>query len=160
MSSGVAIRALGAGLGLLFLVGSGPAHAGVKFTNFIECANPATVPNDVLATIEDDGSFGFGDLSEKVCSSIVKKGVSLCKGQVKLAGKCNSKTLSALNDILLKQCAQLTDSVDRADCKDGVKADVSGAKDANKTNQDTGIALCEAGIANQLAFDCQNGLPK
>ena len=156
MSSRVAIRALSAGLGLLFLAGS--ARAGVLFTNFNECANPATVPNDVLATIEDDGSFGFGTLSEKVCNSIVKKGVSLCKAQVKLAQKCNDKTLNSLNETLLKQCAQLTDSTDRADCKAGVKADVSGAKADNKTNRDTGVALCEGGIADQLALDCANGI--
>ena len=157
MSSRVAIRALGAGLGLLLL--AGPARAGLSFTNFIECANPLAVPNDVLGTLENDGSFGFGSLSEKVCKSIVKKGVSLCKSQVKLAVKCNAKTLNSLNSILLKQCAQLTDAADRSDCKVGVKDDVSSVKAANKSNQGTALSLCEMDFADQLASDCANGIP-
>ncbi len=157
MRSCVAIRALGAGLGVLFLVGS--AKAGVGFTNFDECLDPAAVPTAVMGTILADGAFGFGTLSEKVCNGIVKKDVSLCKSQVKLARKCNDKTLNSLNDTLLKQCAQLTDATDRADCKDGVKADVKGAKDDNKTNRDTGVTDCETGFADNLLDNCINGVP-
>ena len=157
MSSRLVIRALGAGLVLLFLVGS--ARAGELFSSFSECDDPSAVPTTVLGTIEFYSSFGFGDLSAKVCDSIVKKGVSLCKAQVKLAAKCNDKTVSSLNDILLKQCAELPDATDRANCKAGVKEDVAGVKADTKTNRDTGIAACEGAIADTLAADCANGVP-
>lgn len=156
MSSRLAIRALGTGLGLLFLAGS--ARAGVSFTSFAECEDPSTVSNVVLGTILDDGSVGFGTLSAKVCNSIVKKGVGLCKGQVKLAAKCNDKTLASLNDILLKQCDQLGNATQRSDCKTGVKGEVKSVKDDNKANKELGLSSCDTTFSTNLADACENGV--
>lgn len=157
MSSSVAIRALGAGLGLLLLAGS--ARAGESFPGFDECQNPAAVPGLVLGSIRQYGSFLFGELPEKTCNSIVKKGVSLCKAQVKAAAKCEDKTANALQSILLKQCATAPTSELRSECKTGVKQEVSAAKDDMKTEKATGLADCEGSIANDIAQDCANGLP-
>jgi len=157
MASRVAIRVLGAGLGLMLLVGS--ARAGVSFTAD-ECSFPSMVPDQVMNTILSEGSFDFGDLSQKTCNSIVKRGVSLCKAQVKLATKCNLNALDGVVDIVLKQCEQLANSMDRADCKDSTKLERSQVKDAYKANQTLGLADCEGSFALDLADDCQNGVPK
>ena len=113
-----------------------------------------------MGTILDDGAFGFGTLSEKVCNGIVKKGVSLCKSQVKLARKCNDKTLSSLNDTMLKQCAQLTDPADRADCKDGVKGDVKSAKDDNKPTGTPASRAANRASPTACWTACLSGIPK
>lgn len=158
MSSNTAIRALSVGLGLVLLAGS--ARAGDGFTNFEECESPTSVPGQVLGTILDDGSLGFGELSEKVCNSITNSGVSLCKTQVKAAAKCNEKTNKALYDIIVKQCKQLDNDDLRSACKSAAKNDLDFVKTANKDNQTFGLNDCESGIEASLLDACLNGVLK
>ena len=124
------------------------------FPGFAECVNPAAVPDLVLGSILEFGSLGFGELSEKVCNSIVDKGVSLCKSQVKTAAKCEDKSASKIQDILLKQCAQLSESSDRSECKAGVKGEVDAVKDEMNADKETGIASCEGSVADAIASAC------
>jgi hypothetical protein len=153
MSSRVAIRVLGAGLGVLVLVGS--ARAGIAFP---ECNTPQAVPDDVLAGILSNGSFDFGNLSAKTCNSIVNKGVSVCKAQVKLAANCNEKALAGTVDIVLKQCDQLANSMDRSDCKAGTKSEQSSIKDSIKASQSLGLTECEGTFELSLSDACTNGV--
>lgn len=155
MSSRVAIRVLGTALGVFFLVSS--ARAGIGFTNFEECADPSTVWDTVLGTIFDDGSLLFGNLDTNVCTSITKKGVSLCKSQTKLAQKCNDKTFDTLSSILQKQCAQAEDPEERSACKTGIKQEVKAGKDDNKANRESGIGACETVFADDLQQACELG---
>ena len=154
MSSRVVIRVLAAGLGVLFLVGS--ARAGISLP---ECNTPDSVPDDVLNGLLSNASVQFGSLSAKTCNSIVKKGVSLCKAQVKLAADCRNKSLAGTADIVLKQCDQLANSMDRSDCKQATKSEQKLLKDGIKANEDLGVTDCEGSFELSLANACQNGVP-
>ena len=154
MSLRVSTRALCAGLGLLLV--SGSARAG--FSNFNECFNPLTIPVTVYNTIVNQ-SFQFGALSQKVCNSITKKGVALCKSQVKLASKCNDKTAKSDYVIQVKQCNQIADSGDRTACKTGSKGDLDFIKSTNKSNESDAVAECRGEFEAALQDACMNGVP-
>ena len=155
MCSRVAIRVLGAGLGVLFLVGSARAGA---FTNFPECPNPLASPEAVYGTILSNSSGSFGNLSVKVCNSITKKGNSTCRSQVKAAVKCNEKTIDSLYDIALKQCAQMSVPADRLTCKGNAKTSRDATRLGNKTNLDTALGVCDGEFDAALQNACVNGI--
>lgn len=134
-------------LGLLFLASSARAQ-------FEECTEPNAVPSAVFETITDQADLDFGDLSDKVCDSIVKKGLSTCKSQVKLAAKCWDKTLDTNYDIQLKQCNQLADSGDRADCKALYKADRNAFRSTIDSATASGLDICANQFAEGLSMSC------
>jgi hypothetical protein len=157
MSSRVAIRVLGAGLGLMFLVGS--ARAGDGFTNFSECESPLAVPESFFGTVITQGNAAFGDLSVKVCNGITKKADATCKAQVKSAAKCNDKSNDSLYDMVLKQCAQLSIPADRDVCKTDAKNNRDAIKAANKANKDSALTECDAEFDAAIQNACVNGVP-
>lgn len=145
-----------ASLGLPVL--TGVARAGASFTNFDECSDPTAVPDDVFVTIAVDAGFDFGDLPEKTCKSITKKGVSTCKTQVKSAAKCNDVTAKSNYDITAKQCAQLDGSDNRKACKSAAKNLMQLIRSLNKANRQNGLDDCVAGFEAQLQDACINGV--
>lgn len=150
------LAACGAGLCVLLLAGS--ACAG-EFTNFAECSNPAVVPNDVMSSILTFAASEFGNTPEKTCNSVTKKGVSICKVQVKAAAKCNTKTANSNYDIEVKQCATLNTGDQRSACKNAAKALRSAILGFNKSNQSAGLNDCAASFEAQLQNFCINGVP-
>ena len=157
MSSRVAIRALGAGLGVLFLVGS--ARAGTGFTSFAECVSPLAVPEILFGTIITQANVDFGALSVKVCNGITKKADATCKAQVKSAAKCNDKSNESNYDIVLKQCAQLNVPADKSICKSDAKNGRDAIKFANKTNKETALSECTGEFDAAIQNACVNGVP-
>jgi hypothetical protein len=140
-----------AALGFLLFAGSARAQ-------FEECAFLPGVPEAVYDTIIDQASFDFGDLSDKVCNSIVKKGVSTCRTQVKAAAKCFDRAFAANYAIGVKQCQQLEDSGDRSECKAELKAIRDDGKDEIDSSKDSALAVCEGEFEAALSDDCLNGI--
>ena len=109
----------------------------------------------------------FGALTQKTCDSIVKTGLANCKAQVKAAYKCGVKTAASNYEILVKQCATLTDAMDRADCKEGAKTlrdfNVNGYRNSMQ-NEETpalgGLAICENQFVVALNGACMDILVK
>src|SRR5258705_13917957 len=99
-SSRVMARAFCACLGFLFVAGSAQAQ-------FAECPLPTSLPETVYVTMTEQADIDFGGLDQKVCDSIVKKGVGTCRAQVKAAGKCGHKAADGIYEIMVKQCAQI-----------------------------------------------------
>src|SRR5262249_12226398 len=99
-SSRVVARAVCACLGFLFVAGSAQAQ-------LESCPLPTLYPSVVLSTVGEAGDIDFGNLTQKVCDSIVKKGVATCRAQVKSAAKCAHKVAGSIFDIQVKQCAQM-----------------------------------------------------
>lgn len=139
-------------LGLLLFAGSARAQ-------FEECLLPSQVPEEVFGTITDEAAFAFGELTDKVCKSIVKKGVSTCKAQVKTADKCFQRALDTNYAIAAKQCQQLEDSADRSECKAKVKSTRDEGKDEINSSKDLGLGLCDGNFALLLSADCLGELP-
>jgi hypothetical protein len=136
-----------------FLVLAGQAHA-----QFQECIQPSSVPEDVYETILDQSSFDFGDLTEAVCESIVKKGVATCKAQVKAQAKCFTRS-SALNlAIALKQCKQLEDAGERQACVADFKSVRDEINDNVEDDKLDGLAVCEGEFVFALADACALGV--
>lgn len=138
-------------LGLLLSAGS--ARAQIQ-----GCVDPGNVPIAVYNTIIDNADVDFGDLSEKVCKSIVKKGVSTCKAQVKSAAKCFRKAYDTNYDIAVKQCQQLEDSSDRADCKSEFKMIRDAGKDDSEDDQASALDVCAEEFAPALEAACLDGI--
>lgn len=134
-------------LGLLLFGGS--ARAQVQ-----GCVLPDTVPIAVYNTIIDSADVDFGDLSEKVCKSIANKGVSTCNAQVKAADKCFRKAYDTNYEIAVKQCQQLDDSTDRADCKAEFKSIRDEGKDESADDKAEGLEICETDFAEALESAC------
>jgi hypothetical protein len=138
-------------LGLVLFAGSARAQ-------FQECVVPGAVPEAVFETILDQASFDFGDLSDKVCNSIVKKGLSTCRAQVKAAAKCYDRAFAANYAIAVKQCQQLETSEERADCKAESKSIRDEGKDDVDASKDSALAVCEGEFEAALSDNCLNGV--
>jgi hypothetical protein len=134
-------------LGLMLVAGS--AHA-----QFDECVVPSSVPEAVFNTILDEASFGFGGVPDKVCNSIVKKGISTCKAQVKAAAKCFDRAFNANYAISVKQCQQLESSEDRSECKAESKAIRDDGKGEVELSKDSGLDICEGEFEESLSDAC------
>ena len=160
ISSRVLARVFCASLGFLLLAGSASAQ-------YEECPLPQNIPESVFGTILDQADDFFGDLTQKTCDSIVKKGVATCKAQVKAAYKCGVKTANSNYEILLKQCATFTDAVDRADCKEGAKALRDMNKNGYRNSMENeefpelgGLAICDDEFTVVLNGACMDILVK
>ena len=157
ISSRLAARVLCASLGFLLLAGSARAQ-------YAECPLPQGVPEAVYMSILAQANTYFGGLTQKTCDSIVKTGVATCKAQVKAAFKCGVRTASSNYAILVKQCATLTDPVDRADCKDGAKTlrdfNIDGYRNSMDDDVMGGLAVCDGDFVTALNGQCMNILVK
>jgi hypothetical protein len=139
---------------LVFMLVSGSARA-----QFDECVQPEDVPEFVFETNYDQASFDFGDVEDKVCSSIVKEGVKTCKAQVKAAAKCFDRALDTNYKIALKQCQELEDSGARADCKAEFKATRDEGKGNVEISEQLGLAVCDDDFAEELSGICTGLIP-
>jgi hypothetical protein len=148
-SSRIVARALCACLGFLFVAGAARAQ-------FNECPLPSDLPEVVYATMTEQADLNFGGLTQQVCDSIVKKGVATCKVQVKAAAKCGHKAADGLYQIMLKQCAQIADAVDRAACKQGAKTFRDFNQNGYDGSRDDGLAVCEGMFAEALNNACMD----
>jgi hypothetical protein len=135
-------------LAVSMLAFAGPAMA--------QCADPNDIPSDLLGEIFEEAGFGFGELDERTCDSITKKGVKTCKSLVKSAAKCLKQVASANNEIAGKQCNTL-DNPERGLCKDEAK----DAKDAARAEADNlenaNVAVCEGEFSDDLLGVCLLG---
>jgi hypothetical protein len=134
--------------------------AGTARAQFDECVLPAAVPEFVFETILDQASFDFGNVSEKVCDGIVKEGIKTCKAQVKAAAKCYDRALDTNYKIALKQCNELEDSGERADCKAGFKANRDDGKSEVEVSKDSGLVVCDGEFEGALSNACLDVLIK
>ena len=148
-SSRVVARALCACLGFLFVAGSAQAQ-------LESCPLPTEYPSVVLTTVGEAGDIDFGNLTQKVCDSIVKKGVATCKAQVKAAAKCAHKVAGSIYDIQVKQCAQMMDAADRADCKQGAKTFRDFNVEGYDNDLSDALALCDGMFATLLNAGCMD----
>jgi hypothetical protein len=137
-----------------FLIVAASAHA-----QFDECVQPELVPEFVFETIYDQASFDFGDVEDKVCSSIVKEGVKTCKAQVKAAAKCFDRALDTNYKIALKQCQALESSEARDACKAEYKATRDEGKGNVEESEDLGLAICDDDFAEELSGICTGLIP-
>ena len=160
ISSRVFARVLCASVGFLLLAGSARAQ-------YAECPLPEDVPENVYDSITAQANTYFGELSQKTCDSIVKRGLANCKAQVKAAYKCGVKTAASNYEILVKQCATLTDPMDRADCKDGAKTlrdfNVNGYRNSMQNVESPelgGLAICDNQFVVALNGSCMDILVK
>ena len=160
ISSRVFARVFCAGVGFLLLAGSARAQ-------YAECPLPESVPENVYDSITAQADAYFGALTQKTCDSIVKTGLANCKAQVKAAYKCGVKSAASNYAIMLKQCATLTDAMDRADCKDGAKTlrdfNVSGYRNSMQNEQNPelgGLVICDNQFVTALNGACMNILVK
>src|SRR5262245_4441699 len=152
ISSRVAARVFCASLGLLlFLAGSARAQ-------YTECGLPSSVPESVYFTILDSADPYFGAVSQKTCDGIVKLGIADCKAQVKASYKCGVKTANSQYSIVLKQCAELDDPMDRDNCKGSAKDQRDFNRDGYKESMDDpntgGLGMCEGVFADALNSAC------
>lgn len=136
VSSRVAARAVCAAVGFLLLAGSARAQ-------FEECPIPAEVPTTVYTTIASNADLDFGGLSQSVCDGIVKRGVAMCKVHVKGAAKCGQRSAAAIFDMLMKQCAQVADPLDRAACKESARTFRAFYVGGYASSRDDGLAICD-----------------
>jgi hypothetical protein len=128
--------------------------AGTARAQFAECVVPSEVPGGVYETILDEASFDFGNVSEKTCNAIVKEGVKTCKAQVKAAAKCYDRALDANYKIILKQCAELETSGERAECKGVFKEDRDLGKAEVELSEQAGLASCVGEFESALLNEC------
>ena len=148
-SSRVVARAFCACLGFLFVAGSARAQ-------FEECPLPSDVPEAVFMTMSVQADLDFGGLTQQVCDSIVKKGVGTCRAQVKTAAKCGHKAADGIYQIMLKQCAQIEDAAERADCKLGAKTFRDFNRDGYDGSRDDGLTVCDGLFAQALNDACMD----
>jgi hypothetical protein len=161
ISSRVFARVLCASAGFLLLAGSARAQ-------YEECPLlPEDVPAAVYDSIIAQADGHFGEVSQKTCDSIVKRGLANCKAQVKAAYKCGLKTAASNYEITLKQCATLTDAVARADCKDTAKMlrdfNIDGYRNSMQNEEDPllgGLAFCDNQFVTALNGACMGILVK
>jgi hypothetical protein len=146
------LTAFGAVLGLLLVSGSARAQ-------FDECAQPVAVPDFVFDTIIDQATLEFGVVEDKVCNSIVKEGVKICKAQVKASSKCFDRAADANYKIALKQCQTLEIPEDRAACKSNYKAFRDSIKSAVAESEQSGLAICDEDFADDLSQACLGPIP-
>jgi hypothetical protein len=149
MSSSLSSRFATVSTALAFMLVAGTAKA-----QFAECVVPSVVPDAVYDTILEEASFDFGDVSEKACNAIVKEAVKTCKAQVKAADKCFDRSLDSNYKIALKQCNELEDSGERADCKAGFKANRDDGKGEVELSKQEGLGTCDGVFAAALLDDC------
>ncbi len=149
ISSRVLARVSCASLGFVLLAGSARAQ-------FAECALPSDVPGSVLTTITMQGDLDFGGLTQSVCDSIVKKGISACKTQVKAAAKCGRSEAASIYGILVKQCAQIEDATERGLCKESAKTFLQYYLDGYDGDKQDGLDTCDALFATALNGACMD----
>jgi hypothetical protein len=128
--------------------------AGTARAQFAECVVPEDAAFAVYETIIDEASFDFGNVSEKACNAIVKEGVKTCKAQVKAAAKCYDRALDSNYKIILKQCAELETSDERAECKGVFKEERDTGKSEVDVSEQAGLASCVGEFESALLNDC------
>jgi len=152
MSSFIASRfvSICAALGVLLFASAARAQ-------FAECVQPTAVPDAVFDTIVDQAGFEFGSISAKACKSIVNKGVSACRTQVKLQEKCFRKAYDTNYQISVKECHQLAKQ-DRKDCKSAAKSIRKEGKADADDSKDFALDVCKDDFKSALDSACQNGI--
>jgi len=149
----LAARVLCASLGFVLLAGSARAQ-------YTECPLPQDIPGEVYMSILDQADTYFGGVTQKTCDSIVKTGLATCKAQVKAAFKCGVRTANSNYEILVKQCAELTDATERANCKDGAKTlrdyNVDGYRGSMDDEVIGGLVVCDTTFVASLSSACMS----
>ena len=141
---------LGAALLLISFAGSARAQ-------FDECPTIGGVPEAVYDTIVSEASFLFGDLDQKVCNTIVKKGVKTCKQQVKAAQKCIKVAAASNLDITNKQCKQLDTNQERKACKQNAKLERKSVLNDASAQRSLALDVCTGEFADALLGSCLIG---
>lgn len=138
-------------VGLVMLAGVARAQVG-------ECVLPENVPAAVHMTIQTQSDISFGSLNQTACIAIVKKGVALCKAQVKANARCYLKSQAGNLSIQIRECAEVGDPTMRKSCVIAAKATRAAGRITVLGSQEIGLTACDTTFADALNNTCINGV--